>query len=70
MFFIELGSQWGYKISSAKILNGQKEVGLKTAFILNGIWNLAARPFETLTNGSYFVKTIKNLDKTIQILNT
>ena len=31
------------------ILNGQKEVGLQMGWILNGIWNLEAQPFEIRT---------------------
>ena len=38
------------------ILNGRKEVGLQMVWILNGIWNQEAQPFEFQTNGRHFVK--------------
>ena len=37
------------------ILNGQKEVGLQIFWILNGIWDMEAQPFEIWTKGHRFV---------------
>ena len=38
------------------ISNGPKEVGLEMIWILNGIWNPVAQPYEIRTNGGHFVK--------------
>ena len=38
------------------IFNGQKEVGLKIVWILNGFCTPEAQPFELRTNGHHFVK--------------
>ena len=47
----------GYlKSAPVWILNGQKEIGLHTVRIWNGIWNLVAKPIEIRTNGCRFVK--------------
>ena len=38
------------------ISNSQKEVGLQTVWIWNGIWNPEAQPFEIWTNGCHLFK--------------
>ena len=44
------------KFKLVLILNGQKEAGLQMVWILNGVWNPEAQPFEIWTNGRLFVK--------------
>ena len=38
------------------ILSGQKEVGLQIVWILSGIWNLEAQPYEIISTWHHFVK--------------
>ena len=44
---------WGSEIWTTYV-NGQKVVGLQMVWILNGIWNPDAQPFEIRTNGCIF----------------
>ena len=45
-----------------------KKIGVHKVWILNGIWNAEAQPFEIQTNDSHFV-VILSLDKIVWILN-
>ena len=47
---------WDLKSWLVWISNGQKEVGLQRVWILNGIWNPEAQPFDIWTFGRHFVK--------------
>ena len=44
------------KSGQVQILNGQKEIGLQTVWILNRIWNPEAWPFEIHIKTTIFVK--------------
>ena len=57
------------KSGQVQILNGQKEIGLQTVWILNRIWNPEAWPFEICTKATILSETIWNLDRNVQILN-
>ena len=57
------------KSEHVQVLNGQKEVGLLTVWILNGIWNPELQPFENQSNAHHLVFTIWNPDYLKQILN-
>ena len=46
------------------ILNALKEVGLQMVWILKGIWNPEAQPFEIRTNGCHLVKNHLKSGKT------
>ena len=59
--------QWGSEIRPSLDFECSKRVGLPMVWILKGIWNREAQPFEIRTNASHLVKNHLKLDKHVQI---
>ena len=59
--------QWGSEIRPSLDFECSKRVGLPMVWILKGIWNREAQPFEIRTNDSHLVKNHLKLDKNVQI---
>ena len=55
MWILDLFSQ-DQRSDLVWVLNGPKEIGLQMVWIVNGIWNPEAQPFEIRSNGRHFVK--------------